>query len=245
LSANAFYNCPKLTAVALPSSLALGTYGTGTYFNINGSSTTGITFTSYSTSGDIAHFKLSDYSMPNGIVQNVIDSAVTYIDHRAYAYYPDITLYSVSNFNQIVTPGPFSYQVNKILMPAQPAALMLNAVAVNTSSRYPIYRSIPDLNVYTHVNSTVTIAMDNIDDLWVLYPGYSMNIFYNLYDEENLGVSTASIANITTDTSTAQISTYWDNQFGTTPLTIDTNNNLASSVLIMYNGKILSKVYIS
>jgi hypothetical protein len=245
LGSAAFHNCPKLTAVALPSSLALGTYGTGTYFNINGSSTTGITFTSYSTSGDIAHFKLSDYSMPNGIVQNVIDSAVTYIDHRAYAYYPDITLYSVSNFNQIVTPGPFSYQVNKILMPAQPAALMLNAVAVNTSSRYPIYRSIPDLNVYTHVNSTVTIAMDNIDDLWVLYPGYSMNIFYNLYDEENLGVSTASIANITTDTSTAQISTYWDNQFGTTPLTIDTNNNLASSVLIMYNGKILSKVYIS
>jgi len=240
----AFYNCPSLTSVALPSSLALGTYGTSSYFNINGSSTTGITFSSYSTSGAIAHFKLSGYSLPSGIVQNVVDSAVTYIDHRAYAYYPDIALYSVSNFNQIVSSGPFSYQVNNIQMPVQPAALMLNASTVNNSSRYPIYRSIPDLNVYTSVSSTFTIAMDNIDEFWILYPGYSMSVYYNLYDEENLPVPTLSIANITTDTSSAEIFTYWDNEFGTTPLTIDTNNNVASSVLIMYNGKIVSKVYI-
>jgi hypothetical protein len=129
-------------------------------------------------------------------------------------------------------------------MPVQPAALMLNASTVNNSSRYPIYRSIPDLNVYTSVSSTFTIAMDNIDEFWILYPGYSMSVYYNLYDEENLPVPTLSIANITTDTSSAEIFTYWDNEFGTTPLTIDTNNNVASSVLIMYNGKIVSKVYI-
>ena len=86
--------------------------------------------------------------------------------------------------------------------------------------------------------------MDNIDEFWILYPGYSMSVYYNLYDEENLPVPTLSIANITTDTSSAEIFTYWDNEFGTTPLTIDTNNNVASSVLIMYNGKIVSKVYI-
>jgi hypothetical protein len=246
LGAGAFLGCPKLTSVTLPTSLPLGTYGTGTYFSISGTTTTGISFTSYSTTSDIPHFKLSDFSLPSGIVQSVVDSSVNYIDHRAYAYYPDLTLYAVSStFNQTVTSGPFSYQVNKIEMPAQPAALMLNATTINNSARYPIYRSIPDLNVYSYVSGAVTVAMDNVDDFWVLYPGYSMVVYSNLYDEENISVFDVSLPNVVSTINGSEVSSYFDNQYGTTPLLVNTTDNIATSVLILFNGKILSKVYIS
>ncbi len=243
----AFLDCPKLTSVILPTSLPLVTYGTGTYyFSTTSNISTGISFTSYPTTSDIPHFKLTDFSLPSGIVQSVVDSSVNYIDHLAYHYYPDLTLYSVSSrFNQVVTSGPFSYQINKMEMPAQPAALLINATTINNSARYPIYRSIPDLNVYSYVSGAVTVAMDNLDDFWVLYPGYSMVVYSNLYDEENISVFDVSLANVTSTINGSEVSSYFDNQYGTTPLYVNTTDNIASSVLIMYNGKILSKVYIS
>ena len=243
----AFLDCPKLTSVILPTSLPLGTYGNGTYFSTSGTTPPG-TITSYSTTSDIPHFKLSDFSLPSGIVQNVIDSSVNYIDHLAYHYYPDLTLYSVSSrFNQIVTSGPFSYHVNKTEMPAQPASLLINAVSLTTGgAQLPIYRSIPDLNVYSYVSGTVTVTMDNLDDFWVLYPGYSMVVYSNLYDEENISVFDVALANVASTINGSEVSTYIDNQYGTTPLNVNTSpDNIATSVLILYNGKILSKVYIS
>jgi hypothetical protein len=229
----AFPACPKLTSVALPASLPLATFGTGTYFSITGSTTTGITFSSYSNSGAIAHFKLSDYSMPNGIVQNVIDSAVTYIDHRAYAYYPDITLYAVTTNKQTLTAGPVNYVTNGIKMPSQPAAFIQNGSSVVSNSMFPLYRSIPDLNVFTLTNASDTWPA-NSDDLYILMPGYSICIYNNLYDEENLFVDT---------TPTYQ---YYDNEFGTVSLNIAVKSgtgNTASSVLIMHRGRILSKYF--
>jgi hypothetical protein len=246
LSGQVFVGCPKLTSVILPTSLPLVTYGTGTYFSTSGTTPPG-TITSYPTTSDIPHFKLTDFSLPSGIVQNVIDSSVNYIDHLAYHYYPDLTLYSVSSrFNQIVTSGPFSYQVNKTEMPAQPAALLLNAASLTTGgAQLPIYRSIPDLNVYSYVSGTVTVTMDNLDDFWVLYPGYSMVVYSNLYDEENISVFDVSLANVISTINGSEVSLYADNQYGTTPLNVNTTDNIASSVLFLYNGKILSKVYIS
>jgi hypothetical protein len=233
LGGNAFYNCPKLTAVALPSSLALGTYGTSSYFNINGSSTTGITFSSYSISGAIAHFKLSDYSMPNGIVQNVVDSAVTYIDHRAYAYYPDIALYAVTTNQQTVTGGPYTYPANNVQTPIMPATFMLNGGSVISNSIFPIYRSVPDLNIFTSTN-TATDWPENQDDFYILMPGYSICIYNNLYDEENLF----------TDTPTFR---YYDNEFGTAPLNINVTgvSNTTSSILILTSGRILTKYFLN
>jgi hypothetical protein len=233
LSANAFYNCPKLTSVALPSSLALATYGTGTYFNINGSSTTGITFSSYSTSGAIAHFKLSDYSMPSGIVQNVVDSAVTYIDHRAYAYYPEIALYAVTTNKQTVTGGPYTYPANNVQTPIMPATIWLNGVSVVSNSIFPIYRSVPDLNVFS-LSNTTTDWPDNQDDYYVLMPGYSICIYNNLYDEENLF----------TDSPTYR---YYDHEFGIFPLNINGTGviNTTSSILIMFAGRILTKYFLN
>ena len=238
LSANAFYNCPKLTSVALPNWLA--TYSTANYFNTNGSNVVGITFTYYSatsTSSAIPHFKLSDYSMPSGIVQTVIDSAVTYIDHRAYAYYPDITLYAITTYNQTETPGDYTYTVNNVKMPIMPAAYAVNgSFSGGTSSNYtfPLYRSVPDLNVFS-LDATTTNWPDNTDDFYILMPGYSICIYNNLYDEENLY-------------SDSPLYRYYDNEFGTFPMNItllSTVKEKISSILIMYNGLILSKYFVS
>ena len=230
-----FYNCPKLTAVAVPARLNAAN---GTYFSIDGNAVTrtnGITFTSYSNITAIPHFKLSDYSMPNGIVQTVIDSAVKYIDHRAYAYYPDITLYAVTTNKNMQTPGPHSYTVNNVQTQILPAAFWLNGGASNnfvSNSTFPIFRSVPDLNVFS-LDATAANWPDNGDDFYILMPGYSICIYNNLYDEENLF----------TDSPTYR---YYDNEFGIESLNITiTGANTTSSILIMFNGRILSKYFAS
>ena len=233
LGSQAFHNCTKLTAVALPSSLALATYGTSSYFNINGSSTTGITFSSYSTSGAIAHFKLSDYSMPSGMVQTVVDSSVKYIDHRAYAYYPDIAIYAVTTNKQTLTGGPYTYPANNVETPIMPATYLLNGGSVISNAIFPIYRSVPDLNVFTWSN-TNTVWPENQDDFYILMPGYSICIYNNLYDEENLFIDTPAFR-------------YYDNEFGTTPLNINGTGvtNTTSSILILNEGRILTKYFLN
>ena len=234
LGTNAFSNCTKLTSVALPASLPLATYGAnGTYFNTNGS-TAPSTFTSYSATSAIPHFKLSDYSMPNGIVQNVVDSAVTYIDHLAYVYYPDITIYAVTTNQNTKTAGEYSYTANNVQTPITPAAYLLNGISLGTNSMFPIYRSVPDLNVFSGSSATADWP-DNNDDYYGLMPGYSICIFNNLYDEEN----------IFTDSPTFR---YYDNEFGLVPLNITVPAGIAnttSSILILFNGRILSKYFAS
>jgi hypothetical protein len=193
---------------------------------------------------------LSDFSLPNGIVQNVIDSAVTYIDHRAYAYYPDLTLYAVTDYQQTITSGPASYQVNNIKMPIMPATFVMNGGSWQNMNLFPIYRSVPDLNVYSDVYVSVTAAMDNLDDGFLLMPGYSMCVFTNLYDEENISVFDVSLANIVGPYTTAvEKFAYLDNQFGKVPINVSGStyfgiDNATSSVLIMFNGKILGKMFI-
>lgn len=232
IGANAFNGCPKLTAVALPASLT--TYGTATYFNTNGS-TAPSTFTYYSAASAIPHFKLSDYSIPNGIVQNVIDSAVTYIDHTAYAYYPEITLYAVAPNKNTQTPGEYSYITNNVQFPIMPAAFWLNGGASNnfaSNAMFPIYTSVPDLNLFTG-SSTANVWPDDGDDFYILMPGYSICIYNNLYDEENLFTQSPTYR-------------YYDNEFGTVPLNITINvANTTSSILIMCDGRILSKYFLS
>ena len=232
---DSFDNCTKLTSVVLPAHLA--GYGNGIYFNVNGfsGSTTGITFSTYSITSAIPHFKLSDYAIPNGIVQTVIDSAVTYIDHLAYAYYPDITLYAVTTNKQTQTPGQYTYTVNNVQTPIMPAAFWLNGGASNnfvSNSMFPIYRSVPDLNVFT-LSSTAGNWPDDQDDYYILMPGYSICIYNNLYDEENLFTQSPTYR-------------YYDNEFGTIPRNITINvANTTSSILIMFNGRILSKYFAS
>jgi hypothetical protein len=238
LGSYAFYDCSKLTSVALP--VWFATYGTGTYFSTSGTTTSGITFTYYSAtsaSSAIPHFKLSDYSMPSGIVQTVIDSAVKYIDHRAYAYYPDITLYAVTTNKQTQTPGQYNYTANNVKFPIMPATFWVNgnfSGGSTTNSIFPIYRSAPDLNVYS-LDTTAANWLDNTDDFYILMPGYSICIYNNLYDEENLFTD-------------SPIFRYYDNEFGTVPLNITLLSdviNKTSSILIMSNGRILSKYFAS
>jgi hypothetical protein len=167
-------------------------------------------------------------------VQNVVDSAVTYIDHRAYAYYPDITLYAVTRNKQTLTPGEYSYTTNNVQTPIMPAAFILNGASFVSNSLFPIYRSVPDLNAFTLSNASDTWPA-NSDDYYILMPGYSICIYNNLYDEDNLF----------TTGSTYQ---YYDNEFGNLPLNIAVKSgtgNTASSILIMYNGRILSKYFAS
>jgi len=225
LGTSAFYNCSKLTSVTVPASI-FNTL-TSAYFNTNGSTlpTNMSVYNSYMDHA-IPHFKLSDYSIPSGIVQNVIPSEVTYIDHRAYAYYPEITLYAV-NIPQ--TSGPYSYAANGVNFPIMPAAFLVNGSIVSNST-FPLYRSVPDLNVFS---ASTTEFIGNTDDFYILMPGYSICIYNNLYDEENLF----------TDAPTYR---YYDNEFGKVPLTINIGAyNAASSILFMHNGRILSKKFVN
>ena len=65
-------------------------------------------------------------------------------------------------------------------------------------------------------------------------PGYSICIYNNLYDEENLF----------TDTPTFR---YYDNEFGTTPLNVNVIGvtNTTSSILILNEGRILTKYFLN
>ena len=125
--------------------------------------------------------------------------------------------------------------MNGIKMPFQPAAFIMNGGSSNnfvSNSMFPIYRSVPDLNVFTG-NSTTAQWPEDGDDHYILMPGYSICIYNNLYDEENLF----------TDSPTYR---YYDNEFGTVPLNITINvANTTSSILIMFNGRILSKYFFS
>jgi hypothetical protein len=173
--------------------------------------------------------------MPNGIIQTVIDSAVTYIDHTAYAYYPEITLYAVAPNKNTQTPGEYSYITNNVQFPIMPAAFWLNGGASNnfaSNAMFPIFKSVPDLNLFTG-SSTANVWPDDGDDFYILMPGYSICIYNNLYDEENLFTQSPTYR-------------YYDNEFGTVPLNITINvANTTSSILIMCDGRILSKYFLS
>jgi hypothetical protein len=174
--------------------------------------------------------------MPNGIVQTIIDSAVTYIDHRAYAYYPDITIYAVTTNKQTQTAGPMNYIMNGIKMQFQPSAFIINGSGLGISntanSMFPLYRSVPDLNKFSLSTASDTWPT-NSDDFYILMPEYSICMYNNLYDEENLFT-------------TSPTSRYYDNEYGTAPLNINIQSGMAnttSSILIMYKGRILSKYF--
>ena len=222
---NAFGGCTKLVSIAVPSS----TYNSNTYFTTSGTTlpSTRLVYNSSSPYNSIPHFKLSDYSIPTGIIQNVIPSGVTYIDHRAYAYYPEISIYAI-NIPQ--TSGRFSYVANGVEMPIMPAAYLLNGASVTSNATFPVFRSVPDLNVYSF-DIANTDKIDDTDDFYILMPGYSICIYNNLYDEENLF----------TEVSTYR---YFDNEFGQVPLNIDIGaDNTTSSILILYNGCIVNKKF--
>ncbi len=76
-----------------------------------------------------------------------------------------------------------------------------------------------------------------------------MFVYSNLYDEENISVFDVSLANLVGPYTTAvEKSTYIDNQFGKVPINVSGStyfgiNNATSSVLIMFNGKILGKMF--
>lgn len=220
---NAFGGCTKLVSIAVPSS----TYNSNTYFTTSGNTlpSTILVYNSSSPYNSIPHFKLSDYSIPTGIIQNVIPSGVTYIDHRAYAYYPEISIYAI-NIPQ--TSGRFSYNMNGVEMPIMPAAYLLNGTSVTSNATFPVFRSVPDLNVYSFDN---TDKIDDTDDFYILMPGYSICIYNNLYDEENLFTVVSTYR-------------YFDNEFGQVPLNINIGtSNTTSSILILYNGCIVNKKF--
>jgi hypothetical protein len=115
-----------------------------------------------------------------------------------------------------------------------PAAFWLNGGTVIANSMFPIYRSMPDLNIFS-LSSTASNWLDDQDDFYILMPGYSICIYNNLYDEDNLFTD-------------SPVYNYYDNEFGTVPLNISPPAsviNKTSSILIMSNGRILSKYFAS
>ena len=114
-----------------------------------------------------------------------------------------------------------------------PAAFWANG-AIISNSIFPIYRSVPDLNVFS-LDATSSNWRDDTDDFYILMPGYSICIYNNLYDEDNLFTD-------------SPLFRYYDNEFGIQPLNITLLSdvlNRTSSILIMSNGRILSKYFAS
>jgi hypothetical protein len=118
--------------------------------------------------------------------------------------------------------------MNGVKMPFQPAAFLLNG-SFASNSMFPLYRSIPDLNVFSLSDVSANWIQNN-DDIYILMPGYSMCIYNNLYDEENLFTASPTYQ-------------YYDNEFGKVPLNINAILNTTTSILIMYKGRILSKYF--
>jgi len=109
---------------------------------------------------------------------------------------------------------------------------MLTALTYGINTMFPIYRSIPDLNAFSG-SSTAANWADNTDDYYILMPGYSMCIYNNLYDEENVFVDAPTFR-------------YYDNEFGLVPLNITVPAGIAnttSSILILNAGRILNKYF--
>ena len=96
---------------------------------------------------------------------------------------------------------------------------------------YSPFLSFARLPFLSNTGTTSDYWNDNADDFYLLMPGYSMCIYNNLYDEENLFTATPTFR-------------YYDNEFGTVPLNITINvANTTSSILIMCKGRILSKYF--
>lgn len=230
-----------LTNVRVPSSLSV--YVGGSYFSQTGTTDLSPSPTVYTTPS-VPHFKLTDKSMPIGIVKNLFDPSLNYIDHLAYAYYPEISVYAEPQ-NQMKFAGPFNYQINGTKMPCVPAAFLQHKNR-DYDSDFPIYRSIPDY-VYLTADSTYG-ALDNVDDQYLIMPGYSVTVYNNLYEESNILAEDSSVGvsnggSYTIDR--ADRFQHFDNEYGKKPAQIAmTNPKTGSSILVMHSGKMVSKIYI-
>ena len=237
LESNVFTTCPNLYNVKLPSSLS--SLNTSTYFSRTAGTNLNPLPTTYNTPS-IPHFKLTDYSMPIGNIQNLFDSQLTYIDHLAYAYYTDISVYAEPK-QQMKSAGSFNYQINNTLMPCSPSVFLHNVSSSGYPSQFPLYRSVPDyVYLLTSIGSTGTEgSLANRDDYYTVMPGFSIAIYSDLYEEYNILAADSSAA-------TASSSyTYFDNEYGKKPAQIQMNPaNQNESIIIAHAGKMVSKIYL-
>ena len=233
----AFTACPNLTSVKVPSSWSSAT--NGSYFSKTGTTALNPLPTVYTTPS-VPHFKLTDYSMPIGIVQNIFDSQLTYIDHLAYAYYTDISVYAEPR-NQMRFAGPITYQINGTKMPAMPAGFIRGY-----NAELPIYRSIPNyflLTTYlsfTEVSDNSKTYIANADDSYLVLPGYSITAYTNFYEEGNIFAREGE-----TPSSYQSVINHFDNEYGKKPAQIEANPiDNGESALVMHSGKMVTKIYI-
>jgi len=227
VNVGSFQYSPKLLNVRVPNTLSAKI--NGTYFANDGAINLTTLPTTYTTT-TIPHYKLTAYSMPNGIVQNVFDSNLTYIDHLAYAYYSEIALYAEPQTQMKISGGDFTYIINRTEMPCLPSTIFQNSTS--SYSNYPIYRSLPDYNV-NDLYSSPSDSMDDLDESYLIMPGYSIAVYTNLYNEENLFTNSESKMS------------YLDNEYGKRPAQLATlHANKGSSLLMMYSGKMVDKIFI-
>jgi len=75
--------------------------------------------------------------------------------------------------------------------------------------------------------------MDDLDESYLIMPGYSIAVYTNLYNEENLFTNSESKMS------------YLDNEYGKRPAQLATlHANKGSSLLMMYSGKMVDKIFI-
>jgi hypothetical protein len=235
-----FLGCNKLEYVSLSDTLYNDiSNNMGGYFSSNQNITyrviPTIEFTA-DTGSELTTTGVSNQLNSNGlykgsIYQPTFASSVSKINPQVYADFPEFTLYSNRFIEKFKTNGPYATIRNKTITPLIVGSWFKNG-STTSSGDFPLFKSIPDLNLY-NVNST-NQDIDNKDNYYLVMPGFTVIIFNNLYDEVNGSTGT--------EAGTTEI---FDNLNGTLPKYFVTSTaDETSSILLFYLAKLIHyKIY--
>ena len=233
ISAGAFQNCNDLEYVSISDTLYndisnnMGSYFSSNY-NITYHVVPTIEFTP-NTGSELTSSAVTEQLRNKGlyagsIYQPTFASSVSIINPEVYANFPEFTLYTRGFPKRFKTDGPYASIVNGTINPLSVGAYLKDGSSTNTKD-LPLFKSVPDLNLYNVSNSVI---FNDDDNMYLVMPGYSVVIFNNLYDEINTGSSEIRITQVL------------DNSNGLKPkyFTI-TNPSETSSILLFYLSKLI------
>jgi hypothetical protein len=171
---------------------------------------------------------------PGSVYYPKFSDSVTSIVPAVYADFKELTLYIKHLDRRFKTTGPAKIITkNNVYFPYIAAAWSKDKIytTANTATNdLPIYRSIPDLNVYNTLSSSYSIYKK--DDYFQITPGFQIVGFQIPYD--NLG---GVIYGENSDT------TFIGDASRNIPLLIDAvTPNTTSAVLVFYNNQIIDEI---
>jgi hypothetical protein len=174
--------------------------------------------------------QLKDVGLYKGSIYTpTFASSVLTINPNVYADFPEFLLYS-RGFPQILqTAGSAGLIHNNTIQSQVVGAWYKDGNATVRSGDFPIYKSIPDFNLYNY--NTGYGDIDNEDNVYLVMPGFTLILYNNLYDELNT---------YNTNQSDVGITQVLDNSLGTKAKLFTPNPaNKTSSAVLLFLKKIV------